>query len=778
MGLSKNALLLLKAVLQSRKYSQKHRMSGKKSEYLNPNAEQKLVNLLGWIIVEQILQDLIDIDINNCNRDIEDQSQSDIIPVYYNEKISAEQKDRDNRLQNLIALYSDRELIKNQNLAKDNKFKSIYHNLPARDCNAFVGRDAEIENLQRLLSFENPTPRISLEGLGGVGKTTLILDVAYRYLLEAKYLDYPFEAIVFTSAKPQHFTSKGILPRLLRERTLQDILRAIARTIKCPDTATTNFRETYEQVYHRLADMPTLLIIDNLDALEEEQEVLGFLYELPPTVKVVITSRETTPFTRIRLNPLTPTEGLKLIQNQATEKNVELSLDKSRQLYQTTGGIPAAIVYAISQLAFGYRFADVSPIIIQHQGDFSRFYFENSMQPLKGDSSHFILMALALFPKPASFEAICNIAGVKDNSTAVDAFAKLQQLSLINCQQGRYTMLPLTREYALCELFANPEFESAARQRWVNYYLDISQKYGGKYEKEWNDYQELEAEWDNLCEVIEWCIAEDKYTDACSLWEYINCYTYSQGYRQNRLSYWDTPLHWLEWLIEAAQKRQDLPNIAKMMSDYAWKLILIGQPQHLNRADNLLCQAWKLRQNLTAKEQANLAIRIVVWYIQFKQFGFAKFWIKQVQTILDDSFIEESVSTHLYLQILYYKGEICYKNGDYQRSQLLFQEIVQQSRNIGWQRMIFLAKDFLADISIKQGKLKQAQQFLIEGIQTAQDNRDNCSKAYMMRSLARLELHQGNLNLAVAWANKAKAGFDSLGMVSEAQETQALLYGD
>jgi LuxR family glucitol operon transcriptional activator len=39
-------------------------------------------------------------------------------------------------------------------------------------------------------------------------------------------------------------------------------------------------------------------------------------------------------------------------------------------------------------------------------------------------------------------------------------------------------------------------------------------------------------------------------------------------------------------------------------------------------------------------------------------------------------------------------------------------------------------------------------------------------------------LHQGNFNSAAAWANKAKAGFDSLGMVSEAEEAQALLYGE
>ncbi|MEO1378507.1 MAG: hypothetical protein AAFW70_30450, partial [Cyanobacteria bacterium J06635_10] len=62
--------------------------------------------------------------------------------------------------------------------------------------------------------------------------------------------------------------------------------------------------------------------------------------------------------------------------------------------------------------------------------------------------------------------------------------------------------------------------------------------------------------------------------------------------------------------------------------------------------------------------------------------------------------------------------------------------------------MIFLAKDFLADISIKQGKLQEAQQFLIEGMETAHNNQDNCSEAYVMRSLARLEFLQGNFNSA------------------------------
>ncbi len=791
MRLSKIALTLLQGALRKRKHSEIVSESGEASEYVKNDVADKLSNLVSRIITEKITQSnlmvILHHFINKHDRhgQGEEKNQFDVKIARYDVKeISFEQteqnQDINSTLQTGIIRYKYQEviinkIIKNKNIRLVDKFKSIYHNLPSRDRNTLIGRETEITRLQELLSFESITPRISVEGLGGVGKTTLVLDVAYGYLQESKNSHPSFEAIVFTSAKPQHFTSKGILPRLWRERTLQDILRTIARTIKCPDATITNYKEAYEQVDRRLANIPTLLIIDNLDTLEDRQEVLSFLYELPPTVKVIITSRETTSFTKICLNTLTQTEGLALIKNQGIEKNIELTLDESIELYQTTGGIPAAIIYAVSQLATGYRFVDVSPKIMRHQGDFLRFYFENSMQSLKGHSSHLILMALGLFPKPALFESVCYVAGVNDNNIAIDAFAQLQQLSLISCKQGRYTMLSLTREYALSELATNPKFESAARNRWLNWYLDFAQKYGGKDEKEWNNYHQLEAEWDNICEVMEWCIAQDKYTDALLLWRYINCYTYSQGYRQNRLSYWDTPLNWLQWLIEAARKRVDLSTTAEMMSDYAWKLILIGQSQHLNLADSLLARAWKLNQHLTPNKQANLAIRIVVWYIQFKQFGFAKYWLKQAQNILNNSLIEESLSIRLYLQILYYKGEIYYKTGDYHRSQLLFQEIVQESRNIGWQRMIFLAKDFLADISIKQGKLQQAQQFLMEGMQTAQDNQDNCSRAYIMRSLARLEFDRGNLNSALAWARSAKEGFDGLGMISEAEETEALL---
>ena len=685
-------------------------------------------------------------------------------------------------------------LLNKDNCIDKNNFietaKPAYHNLPSRDYTRLVGREAEAKKILELLSFEWAIPCISIEGIGGSGKTTLALDIAYRCLKASNdiYLEREpknhlpsFELIVFTSAKGHFFTARGVLPRLRKEKTLVDIFTSIVRTISFYNSQTVSFGETYEQIYKCLANMRTLLIIDNLDTLEEQQQVLSFLYELPPTVKALITSREKTPFNTVALSSLTKTEALILIQQQADEKQIDLNLLQCVQLYQTTGGIPAAIIYAMSQLASGYTFDSVTSQLMPTQGDFCRFYFESSVQQLKGKPAHKFLMALSLFTKPASAEALKAVANVNNSLDAADGLAKLQQLSLINYRQGSYEMLHLTREYALSEMSGNSEFEMSARNSWVNWYLNFAQQHGRKDWREWQDYQHLEAEWDNLTDVIEWCIANNRYNHACKLWQDMKCYTYSLAYRQNRLSYWDAPLLWLEWLSEAAVSRKDFATAAEMIGDRAWKLTLMGQEQHLALADDFFVKAWQLHQYLTLEMQVDLAIHIGVWHIQNQQFSRATHWLDRSQNLLDNSDnlnniqIDSYIKTRLSLHILYYQGEIHYKTENYQESKILFKQIFTKAQSIGWRRASLLAKDFLADIAIQQGNLKQAQNYLVEVLQVAENNQDKCSRAYTKRSLARLEKKLGNFNLAKLWVSEAMNDFETLGMKPEAKEAQALL---
>ncbi|MGB3654604.1 MAG: hypothetical protein WBA41_25810 [Rivularia sp. (in: cyanobacteria)] len=758
--LSNIELLVLRGSWKGHKYNQIAAEGGYTNEYLKNDVGPKLWKRLSIALAKKINK-------NNFKAILEQY-------LYQQEKGE------------LIAkqLSSEYCLINNLN---PHTPQPIYHNLPSRDYTRLVGREVEAKRILELISPEWAIPCLSIEGIGGAGKTALALDIAYRCLKASNdiYLGRTlsetiptFELIVFTSAKSQLFTPKGILPRLRRERTLIDIFTSIIRTISFYNSPPANFADTYEQIYKCLANMRTLLIIDNLDTLEDRQQILSFLYELPPTVKAIITSREKTPFTSVNLSSLTKTEALLLIQQKAAEKQLDLNLKQYVQLSQTTGRIPAAIIYAISQLAAGYSLDNIISGLMPIQGDFCRFYFESSMQPLKGQVAHQLLMALSLFAKPSLPEAIRAVAEVDNALSTADGFVKLQQLSLINYQGGRYSMLPLTREYALWEMSCNPEFEVNARNNWVNWYINFAQQHGGKDWREWQDYQQLEQEWDNLTEAIEWCISNNRYHDVCKLWQNVKCYTYSLAYRQNRLSYWDAPLLWLEWLSESAFSRHELARAAEIISDRAWKLTLMGEEEHLAVANDLFRQAWELHQYLTLDMQVDLAIHIGVWHIQKQQFAQAAYWLNQARDLLDNSDnsqIDSYITTRLSLQLLYYQGEIYYKTENYQESKILFKKIFQQAQLIGWQRASFLAKDFLADIAIKQGKLNQAQNYLTELLQVAEDNQDKCSRAYTKRSLARLETKLGNFNIAKRWINEAMTDFETLGMKTELSETQALL---
>ena len=149
----------------------------------------------------------------------------------------------------------------------------------------------------------------SVEGIGGVGKTRLALEATYRCLRTKGTTSEPlatpsFDAIIFTSAKRKHFTPSGVLKRFNREHTLGHILAAVARTLDRPALLAGELDDQIENVLSSLGRQQTLLIVDNLETLEEQDDLLSFLYDLPSTVKTIVTSRDRIPLdVSIQLDP-------------------------------------------------------------------------------------------------------------------------------------------------------------------------------------------------------------------------------------------------------------------------------------------------------------------------------------------------------------------------------------------------------------------------------------------------------------------------------------------
>jgi tetratricopeptide (TPR) repeat protein len=660
--------------------------------------------------------------------------------------------------------------------------KRLPHNLPAPSCSTFVGREEEITRLLELLSPLHSAHLISVDGIGGVGKTTLVVEAAYRCLRASynneAFLGVPtFDTIIFTSAKQFYLTSFGLLPSLAPKRTLHDIFRQITRILGELNITGVNFEEQLDLIKDAFSCQRTLLIVDNLETVENQQDVLAFLYELPPTVKVVITTREQIVFVPVRLTSMPESDGLCLIEHEAKEKGVSLSDQNSQTLYKVTGGIPVAISYAIGQLANGYPIKEVLGGVSQSTGDVARFCFENSVKPLVGQSAHKLLMALALFPMPALQDALVQVAvpEVDVNTTNAD-LALLRGLSLVRQESDRYSMLPLTREYALAELKSHPDFEQKARESWIGWYLSFSQRYAAQDAKGWQgQFDGLEKEWQNLQAAIEWCMVEGQYTEMLGFWQNIEAYTHIMGRRESRLQYWDDRLSWTTWLIQVAEQRGDWSVAAKVMFDRAWTLTSMGKPKQLEEADELFTKAWQLRQYQDTLFVLCLARNIAVLRIQQQRLDEAQTWLKQALEILEKIELEEQQRSRQLVQIQYYQGEILFKQEKYQQAKIIFQETLELAKKMDWIRAIFCTQNWLADIAIKQKRLDEAEQLLIEGLRVAEANEDKSRIGFCQRSLSYLAEAKGNLSDAHHWASKALENFDQLGMLLEIEETQNLL---
>ena len=95
-------------------------------------------------------------------------------------------------------------ILREHGYAKDEESLKMRHNLPARSYSQFIGREEEMQKILDFLDHKHASHLITIDGIGGVGKTTLALEAAYLCLeaTQKQLYDKPhFEAFVFTSAK-------------------------------------------------------------------------------------------------------------------------------------------------------------------------------------------------------------------------------------------------------------------------------------------------------------------------------------------------------------------------------------------------------------------------------------------------------------------------------------------------------------------------------------------------------------------------------------------------
>ena len=147
------------------------------------------------------------------------------------------------------------------------------NNLPFRTNRFFKGRSAEMEMLRQLLTRNNVaavTQPVALHGLGGVGKTQLALEYAWRF-------EHEYQAVLWVKADSVD--------------ALHTNVAALTEILQLPEAIALEQEAQFQAVIQWLKrEAGWLLIFDNVDTPETANAVHVLL---PPTAKghVLVTSR-------------------------------------------------------------------------------------------------------------------------------------------------------------------------------------------------------------------------------------------------------------------------------------------------------------------------------------------------------------------------------------------------------------------------------------------------------------------------------------------------------
>ena len=627
----------------------------------------------------------------------------------------------------------------------------VYHNLPRPDYDAFVGREAEFKKVIERLS---PTKRegvITIDGIGGVGKSALALAVAYHFLYNFDTLPEAerYSAIIWTSAKQTVLTADGIRTRSQVLRNLEDIYTAIAITLGREDITRAKPEEQAALVIVALAERRTLLIVDNLETVDDEN-LLEFLRELPMSAKAIVTTRHRIDVAYpVRLTGMPEQDALTLIQNESVRKGVKLTADEAKRLFVRTGGLPLAMVWSIGLAARGLPVETVLAKLGSAKSDIVKFCFEASVAALSPDA-YKLLLALSLFAKDATREALGYVADFGDDILSRDeGLAELERMSLVNKAGEHFSLHLITKTFAAHALSQRSN-KSAIVNSWVSYCKYTYDSRSVVYK----DLAVLIVETTNIFGFFEWCLANERVSDFTRVFLQVTRLLWSRGY-------WTAFHHYLSVAYEYTLLNN--PNgreMAILEYEMGSNLYFKGE---LEDAAFHFSQALPMFLKLKDARYATRCYRyIALIYARLKDVAQAKSFIEMAYRVAESP---ESSKDIIYT-LKRYDAEVKILSGDLSRAKRLLEENIEYyNPDNEDSSTVTMAHALLGQINIVQKDFVTATLELRKARELVQVSQVKPDFAFITYCFALLEEALGHKDEALEYASAALQQCKSLGMM-------------
>ncbi len=291
-------------------------------------------------------------------------------------------------------------------------------NLPMPDYSHLIAVQAYIDKLNAALNQAEGAFMVSLEGLGGIGKTAL----ARAFVGLPATTNY-WKRIVWVSARQEYISQQGtIQPISGNAATLEDVTARLADQLGISHLASKSMPERLEGLQAALNMEPTLVVVDNLESVAEHQLLIPALAKLGGKSRFLITTRQTLrefPYVFcMPLGELNAQDAFDLVSSETDRLGKPGLVDQETfaQLYELVGGIPLAIklvaaqvmIRPLDQILSGFRQAKTG------MENLYRYLYWEAWQILSENARQLLLSFLASDPEGEDLEFVQLMSGLVD----------------------------------------------------------------------------------------------------------------------------------------------------------------------------------------------------------------------------------------------------------------------------------------------------------------------------------------------------------------------------
>lgn len=647
---------------------------------------------------------------------------------------------------------------------------SVPHNLPPRG--EFVGREAEKADLHEAL--RSRVNLISIDGIGGIGKTSLALEVIYECLKASKSDEPPediatFEGFVWATAKDY-------------DLTVNSLLDTIARVLGYPSIAQKPLAEKASSIRRLLRTKPYLLVVDNFETISDSESIYRFLLTLPEPSKAIVTTRTRSLWEgrMLSLEDMPEKEALALIRSEGRRlglRTVEQASDEVLlRLYQSTSGAPLAIKWAVGQIKQrGRTLGKVLTALREAKASIYDNIFSQSWALLSPEAQRVIAVMplFAIAAQRGAVEAASDIHGV-----ALDeSLGQLIEMSLLEAdgelEAPRYRIHSLMRTFvtAQCNSGELAQFSLEAWERLIDYYRALikppeSARVGVPY---WdgllNDARApgLLEEWENLAFCIRRALDEEAYHTALDLFLPIIHF-------MNAWNLWDERLELGLRIAEAAEQIGDPAAAWLWVDGIEWIYLQRRQFEEAERAlEKGRELATRLGEDLALLRASSYEARLA------QEKGDTDLAWANISPILERIDYDEVLRSgnrarQIIVGRVYGSAAAVHRaKGDLAQAKDLFERELEFRRVTGEKKAAALSR--LAHVNMMLGNVAVAEVFLDQ----ASKNPGPKDTALIYRCRALLAERKGHMAEAQRYAEQAYEHYTWLGMEPEARECQELL---